>query len=371
MRHELSPVVQVIKEKCVNCHVCISVCPVKFCNNALNDHVEINPDMCIGCGTCIKNCTHGARRGIDDFEAFLNDINSLSFVAVVAPAAASNFHDIHALNGFLKSFGVVAFFDVSFGAELTIKSYLSHIQTNAPKTVISQPCPAIVTFIEIYHPELIPYLAPADSPMLHTIKMIRTYYPQYAQHKIIMVSPCYAKKREFDETGLSDSVYNVTIRSLADYAADKGIDIDSYPRVDFDNPPAERAVTFSTPGGLIETARRDLPDADYVSRKIEGVEHIYHYLETLKDSISSGVAPLLVDCLNCAHGCNGGPGTLNHDVPLDHIESHINKRKNAMKKRYASSKDSKSSRKVHKVLNKYWNAKLYARNYVDMNDNFV
>ena len=54
-------------------------------------------------------------------------------------------------------------FDVSFGAELTVKSYLEYIRARHPEMVISQPCPAIVTFVEIYMPELLPYLAPADS----------------------------------------------------------------------------------------------------------------------------------------------------------------------------------------------------------------
>jgi len=369
MSRKLSPVIHVDEEKCVNCHACISVCPVKFCNDASGDHVHINHDMCIGCGTCIRHCTHDARYGIDDFPRFLEDIHSYPFIAVVAPAAASNFSSVLSLNGFLKSFGVEAFFDVSFGAELTIKSYLEYIKSASPSTVISQPCPAIVTFIEIYHPELIPYLAPADSPMLHTVRMIREYYTKYADHRIIMVSPCYAKKREFDETDFSDTVYNVTIKSLADYAVTNGLNIDACPETDFDNPPAERAVVFSTPGGLLETARRDLPGAGNVTRKIEGVEHIYHYLETLKESIRLGEAPLLVDCLNCAKGCNAGPGTLNHDIPLDRIESRINKRKYAMKEKY-SSKEKHSSKNVNRIIAKFWKPSLYARSYTDLSDNF-
>jgi iron only hydrogenase large subunit-like protein len=59
------------------------------------------------------------------------------------------------------------FFDVSFGAELTVKSCLEYMKAENPSTVIAQPCPAIVTYIELYQRELLPYLAPADSPMLH------------------------------------------------------------------------------------------------------------------------------------------------------------------------------------------------------------
>lgn len=369
MGQNLSAVIHVDTDKCVNCHKCISVCPVKYCNDASGDCVKVIHDRCIGCGNCIINCPHGARSGIDDFERFLADSSHTPFVAVVAPAAASNFPDILRFNGFLQSFGVNAFFDVSFGAELTIKSYLEHIRQNTPESVISQPCPAIVTYIQIYHPELIRYLAPADSPMLHTIKMIEEFYPEHAKKKIVVISPCYAKKREFDETGLSGKVYNVTIKSLSDYIQARNINMDSYPRVDFDNPPAERAVTFSTPGGLLETARRDLPGAENLARKIEGVDHIYHYLETLKSSIDDKTAPLMVDCLNCARGCNSGPGTVTREEPIDMVESRINKRKFEMKKHYDAHTDEKSSKKVNRAIDRYWKPGLYARSYRDLREN--
>ncbi|MGL4370436.1 MAG: [Fe-Fe] hydrogenase large subunit C-terminal domain-containing protein, partial [Spirochaetota bacterium] len=370
MKTCLPPVIRVDKDKCVNCHSCISFCPVKFCNNASGDSIDINPDLCIGCGSCISHCAHGARSGIDDFEQFITDVKSEKFIAVVAPAAAASFSSIGQFNGFLKSLGVDALFDVSFGAELTVKSYLEYIKECAPKTVISQPCPAIVTFIEIYHPELIPYLAPADSPMLHTIKMIREYYKEYADCKIAVISPCYAKKREFAATDLSGSVYNITIKSILGYLEKNGIDLNKYPSVEFDNPPAERAVVFSTPGGLLETARRDFPGAENSTRKIEGVEHIYPYLNSLKESIDSGDAPLLVDCLNCARGCNGGAGTDNTDVSLDRIESMVASRKEEMKKRYTS-KESAASKKVNRIIRRYWRPALYSREYLDLSGNMT
>ena len=196
MTQQLAPVISVDNDKCQNCHVCISVCPVKFCNIAKEGYVEIDPDLCIGCGQCVEACTHKARSIIDDFDIFMNDLsNGKSMIAVVAPAVAANFPNRYLnLNGWLKSLGIEAVFDVSFGAELTIKSYLEHIKDNNPSTVIAQPCPAIVTYIETYKPELLPYLAPADSPMLHIIKMIKEYYPKFKNHKIAVISPCAAKR---------------------------------------------------------------------------------------------------------------------------------------------------------------------------------
>jgi ferredoxin len=94
--------------------------------DASGEKILINHDMCIGCGNCIAVCTHKARTIIDDTPRFLNDLKKgTKMIAIVAPAVASVFPDKFLnLNGWLKSLGVDAFFDVSFGAELTVISYL-------------------------------------------------------------------------------------------------------------------------------------------------------------------------------------------------------------------------------------------------------
>jgi len=370
----LAKVIDVDPDKCVNCHSCIAACPVKFCNDGSGDHVEVNQNLCVGCGSCISACKHDARYIIDDIDIFIRDIKSgKEIIAIVAPAIASNFpNNFLKINGWLKHIGVKAIFDVSFGAELTIKSYLEYIKENKPQTVIAQPCPALVTYIEIYHPELIPYLAPAHSPMLHTIKMAKRYYPQYKNAKVLVLSPCVAKKREFEETKLGD--YNVTFISLYNYFKKHNININQYKEVGFDNPYPERAVLFSSPGGLMRTALRENGDLLYNTRKIEGPPLIYEYLSKLHKDIKNKISPLLVDCLNCEAGCNGGPGTLNfynENITADEMEYLIEKRKDKMIKFYESKKTIfKSYKKVVKdVINKYWEKDLYNRNYVNRSAN--
>ncbi|MFZ5831446.1 MAG: methyl-accepting chemotaxis protein [Planctomycetota bacterium] len=333
----LAPVIHVDESKCVNCHACIAACPVKYCNDGSGDAVRLNPDTCIGCGACISACTHGARTGIDDTERFLADATQrIPMVAVVAPAVAVSFPDRYLnLNGWLKSIGVAGVFDVSFGAELTVKSYLEHVKKNKPRAVIAQPCPAIVSYIEIYRPELLPCLAPADSPMLHTIRMIREFYPQYRTHRVVVLSPCVAKRREFDETGLGD--YNVTYSALKAHFEKQRIDLARFPAVEFDNPPAERAVLFSTPGGLMRTAMREAPGIEEQTRKIEGTRVIYPYLDELPKMIAQSKAPLLIDCLNCHLGCNGGTGTECQHHPQDEVEWLVEQRSRQMRERYEAS----------------------------------
>ena len=374
----LSKVVDVIQEKCQNCHACITACPSKFCNDGSGGHIKINHDLCIGCGQCIKACTWNARIAVDDRDEFLRDLSrGVKMITIVAPAVAANFPETYLnLNGWLKQQGVSANFDVSFGAELTIKSYLDHIQKNNPKTVIAQPCPAIVNYVELYRPELLEYLAPADSPMLHTIKMIKEFYPQYRDHKVAVISPCIAKKREFEATGYGD--YNVTMKNLKDYFSEHNIKLEKYPRTDYDNPPAERAVLFSTPGGLLETAARWNPEVRSSIRKIEGPHTIYHYLDNLEKDIIRNKAPLVVDCLNCEKGCNGGTGTDSEHLSVDALEAYIERRRKIMQKRYLSpveaqmienkeidetAKDEIIQEKIGDVMDKHWRPGLYTRTY--------
>lgn len=365
----LPQIIGVDSSKCVNCHACISACPIKDCNDGSGDYVTINKDMCIGCGECLKACTHNARYIIDDFEEFLKDTDPK--IAIAAPAVAANFPNQSLnLNGWLKKFGVEAVFDVSFGAELTIKSYLEHIKKNNPKCVIAQPCPAIVNYIEIYKPELLEYLAPADSPMLHTIKMIKEFYPQYKDHKVVVLSPCAAKKREFEETGIGD--FNITYKTIQQYIEDNHINLNNYEKIDYANDPAERAVLFSTPGGLMRTAEREVPGITNITRKIEGPNIIYKYLNQLPKMIQEGKNPLLIDCLNCEMGCNGGTGTNSKEKSPDEVEYLIEERNKKMQSKYKKKGllgEKTDINKIRATINKYWKPELYNRKYIDRSEN--
>ena len=66
---DLCKVVDIDQKKCTNCHVCISVCPVKYC--MIDEKtVQINPNLCIGCGRCYKACPFDAINIVDDFNEF-------------------------------------------------------------------------------------------------------------------------------------------------------------------------------------------------------------------------------------------------------------------------------------------------------------
>ena len=366
----LAPVIRIDEEKCNNCYACITACPVKLCMDGSKEKLLINTDLCIACGNCIDSCSHKARLIMDDTPAFFGDLDrGERMVAIVAPAIAAFFQaQFLNFNGYLKSIGIEAVFDVSFGGELTVVSYIEYMKEKNPRMVISQPCPAIVNFIEIYHPELLPYLAPVDSPMLHTIKMIREFYPQYKNHRVAVISPCIAKRREFDETGLAD--YNVTMSALKKRMDEQGIHVGSFPKEDYVGPRAERAVRFSSPGGLMETAERLYPGIARRTIKIEGVHVTYPYLEEVSELLNTDVwLPQLLDCLNCEKGCNGGPGTGLNKTPMVILENPIRERSDKLERYHKTEKGAKYEKRYNDTVRRYWKKGLYGRTYHDYSGN--
>jgi len=375
------PVIGLHEEKCTGCLRCIMRCPVKMCNNASKAGlVSFNGDLCIGCGECLPVCDPGARYAIDDFDNFMSDLKAgVDIVAIVTPAIAASFDGMYLkFNGLLKRLGVKTIFDVSFGAELTVKSYLDYKKKKDPAIMIAQPCPTLVSYIEMYHPRLLPHLVPLDSPILHTIKMIKNFFPKYSNCKIAIMSPCLSKRREFDETGHGD--YNVTFRSIHNYLAKTGDTISLYPDVDYDGPVAERAVLFPSPGGLMRTIERYDSNASSYTKKVEGFPEVYHYLEYLEKIMEEGKTPLypLIDCLACQMGCSGGPGTLNQRWYSDELLIKIEARGKAARAHHGTGGKGLARRKSDKLklkflqqsrlersIDHYWRDGLYSRSYTD------
>jgi len=320
----LPKVIDVDKDKCVNCHLCIGVCPVKYCNNASDTTkgIIVNNDLCIACGACIRACTHDARIFLDDTEKFIADCKAgVSIGTLVAPAVDVNFPgELNNLLAWLKSLGVTMNFDVSFGAEITTYQYLQAVKKGVKTPIISQPCPAIVSYIEIYKPELLEYLSPTGSP---TMDMAAWVHHNHPGMKLAFISPCIGKKREFDDPTTKGQVsYNVTIANLKKYIEKHNINLANFSPVDFDGPmEAERGLLYSQPGGLYETFKRyNVPLRINQVRVTEGAEVYHEFLEELDSEIKKNDCDVIVvDILNCLHGCNRGTGVNYYERTTDEV----------------------------------------------------
>ncbi len=371
---ELRRIIETDADLCFNCHRCIAACPVKICNDGSGDFVGVKSDLCIGCGSCIEACPQKARTGIDDFDIFMNASDrGEKMVAVIDPAIAATFEGQNMqMNGWLVNRGIEAVFDVSFGGELLAKSYVEYIKKNNPKLIISQSCPSVVNYIQIYKPELLKYIAPFDSPMSHCMKMIREYYPQFRNHKIVAISPCYAKRHEMDFTGLGD--YNVTLKSISRYFVENNVDLATFPKVDYLNKPAERAVQISSPGGLLKVLERYIPGISKNARHIEGQRPTIEYLNYLADIVSKNEDPtfVVVDCMSCESSCNDGAGSDIGSKSIDQIENYVNYREGTRRDIYHTRKDGFFGVwKLHRTIEKFWSKGIYSREYENRNRQYT
>lgn len=293
-------------EKCTGCNRCVRACPLEESNIAFLEDgkikVRIDPEKCIACGACIEACQHGARYYEDDTERFFRDLRAGKSISLfVAPAIKSNFSDWKSLLAWMRAQGVRQIADVSLGADICTWAHIRYIQQNNPETLITQPCPAIVNYIEKYQPGMLPALSPVHSPMLCTAVFMKKHLK--AGGSIAALSPCIAKAHEFEAAGLVQ--YNITFKKLKDYLLRGGVDI---PWADFrfDHLDASLGGVYSMPGGLKENVEHYLGKALRVD-KSEGPAAVYKALDIFALS-PGGQLPAVFDVLNCAEGCNDGTG---------------------------------------------------------------
>ena len=324
-------------ENCVGCNKCVSACSCTGANVAVErdrqNIIEVNPERCIACGACIDACEHDAREYVDDTARFFEDLSKGQKISVViAPAFLANYpREYEKYLGMLKAYGVNRVISVSFGADITTWGYIKYITENNYFGSISQPCPAVVGYIERYLPELIPMLMPVQSPMMCAAIYAKKYMK--VTDKLAFISPCIAKKNEIDDPNNHGVVsYNLTFSKLVKYLNDHPISSTPYT----DEIEYGLGSIYPMPGGLKENVYWLLGE-DALVRQMEGEHHMYEYLRRNKDRIKGGKTPyLFVDALNCTNGCLYGTGvdnrkTLNEDVFIN-IQKIRSDSKNESKK---------------------------------------
>ena len=300
------------EEKCVGCNACVKVCPAGDANIAHTDaegnlRIQIDNGKCIKCGACIKACSHDARYFEDDIDQFLKDLQEGKEVAVLAAPAIKIAFDgnwRHVLQ-WLRNKGVKAIYDTSFGADICTWAHLRYLEQHPDAKVISQPCAAVVNYIQCHKPSLLSHLSPIHSPMLCIAIYVRKILG--FKGKIAAISPCIAKIDEFRETGVID--YNVTMAHLKKYFEKNKIDLPKvkiYSEFEFDEHQGLEGAIYSKPGGLMKNLLIHNPELEVVTS--EGTDKLYRDLDTYEKEKSRWL-PTVFDVLNCENGCNGGPAT--------------------------------------------------------------
>lgn len=366
---ERENIVQLIKtnDKCVGCNKCIGVCSCVGATVAteLEDGrnvIDVDPKKCIACGACFDACEHHAREFEDDTEAFFAALQRGEKISLLlAPAFLANYpKEYESVLGGLKAMGVNRIISVSFGADITTWAYLNYIKQHDFVGGISQPCPAVVSYVERYIPELIPKLFPVQSPMM--CAAIYAKKEMGVTDKLAFISPCIAKKLEINsERGKGLVSYNVTFDHLMQYVREHRIS----------GAPCKDEIEYGLgsvypmPGGLKENVYWFLGE-DVFIRQIEGEKHMYQYLETHKKQIAGGSTPyLFIDALNCGSGCLYGTAVEDTKAATDDaLQEMMRIRKNSKNDKAGHTWSKKlSPKKRLQKLNKQF-AKLDINDYL-------
>lgn len=363
-------------ENCIGCNKCISACSCVGACVAVEDEnggnrIEVSGDKCVACGACFDVCEHKARAYRDDTEQFFADLAKGEKISVlIAPAFKANYPDEYEkVLGGLKKLGVNRLISISFGADITTWGYLNYVQKYNFMGGISQPCPAVVGYIERYIPELLPKLFPVQSPLMCGAIYCRKELG--ITDKLAFISPCIAKKLEMEEPENEGLVqYNVTFDHLMEYVREHDV---SGP-LSTDEIEYGLGSIYPMPGGLKENVYWFLGEDAFI-RQIEGEKHMYHYLEREKERIAKGETPyLFIDALNCSNGCICGTATedelSNTDMALEAL-LQIKKDSKNNKRKHTWSRKLTPAQRLAQLNHQFKNLKLedYVRTYTDMSAN--
>ena len=306
----MSEMIIVRPDKCVGCNACVRSCPAPEAN--ITKIIEggrfitmVNNDRCIGCGECVKNCNHGARDYIDDTDEAMSRMKKEKMIILATPEIKSVFPTKWKgiLDWFRKQGCII--YDGSFGADICTWAHLRAIEQKKVGNVITQPCAAIVKYVETYQPKLLANLSPIHSPVSCSATYIKKYLNR--NNPIAVLSACIAKKFEFEETGLIE--YNITFKKLSEYFEKNGISIpvsntDDYD-YRFDDQQGQLGAIYSRPGGLRDNLWLHNPDVNITTS--EGVGKVYRELDMYAE-MPDFKHPEVFDVLSCEFGCNIGPG---------------------------------------------------------------
>lgn len=292
--------VTTIKERCRVCYTCVRECPAKAIR-IINGQAEVMPERCIGCGNCIKVCSQNAkvfRNETDKVKQLIQLGNPVA--AIVAPSFPAEFSEIRnhrLLVSLIRELGFKYVAEVSFGADLVAGEYKKVLKSQTYPPIISSDCPAIVSYIEHYHPDLIGSLANIVSPMIAMGRVMRKRYGK--DLNVVFIGPCIAKKDESDEIDAA-----ITFRELRDMIAQIGLKPADVSPTEFDPPLGGKGGIFPVSRGLLNTVGIK---EDIFERNVIVAEGRSAFQEAIKEFESGQIAQEHLELL-CCDGCIMGPG---------------------------------------------------------------
>jgi len=278
--------------KCVLCRRCIAACDnqeisvISAVNRGFSTEVRaafeqpMKDVACVYCGQCIVACPVGAlyeKTHIPQVKAAIDNPEK-HVVVQTAPAVRAALGEEFGLPigtpvtgkmvAALRRLGFDKVFDTDTAADLTIMEegteFIERFTKQEKLPLITSCSPGWVKYCEHYYPEFIDNLSSAKSPMEMFGAVIKSYYAEKAgidkaNIYSVAVMPCTSKKFEISREEHQDIDASLTTRELARMIKQAGIDFNSLPDEEFDEPfgmATGAGVIFGATGGVMEAAIR-------------------------------------------------------------------------------------------------------------------
>ena len=294
------------KARCRDCYRCIRVCPVKAIEMK-NGQASVIDNRCIHCGTCISECPQNAktyRREIDLVSQLLKSGKKVA--ASIAPSYAALYDGWQRLRlpSALRKLGFSYVAETSIGAFYTSMETKKYFNDNPEKALISSACPAVISLIEKYYPELLNQLVPVVSPMIaHARHIKRRLGNDWA---VVFIGPCVAKKAESDRAEFAEDIdYVITFDELNSLFEDEEINLANFEASEFDEYAPKDTTIYPLSGGLLQSAGFDTKITNKNHIALSGTDDLFDMIDFINKSKFSKI---LFEPLFCRQGCINGKG---------------------------------------------------------------